>query len=97
MTVNYWHDNEIHQFMQQLLGCRQVTRQLWYRWQIEHINSRLSRQTHGIEDGRVKHYIPDEWQIKFLDTIDRNESCLIVAPTSSGKKKNLLRKKIEYL
>ncbi|CAF3926964.1 unnamed protein product [Rotaria sp. Silwood1] len=85
LTVDYWNDNEIHQFMQQLLGCRGVTRQLWYRWQIEHVDSRLPRQTHAIEDGRVKHYIPDEWQIKFLDTIDRNESCLIVAPTSSGK------------
>jgi hypothetical protein len=86
---DYWANNtndNIEDCMKQLLGRPQVTKELWYRWQIEHIDSWLPRRKQNIKDKRVDDFYPDEWQVKFLDAVDRNESCIIVAPTSSGKK-----------
>lgn len=91
-TSDYWNDTYVRACMQRLVGSIELTKESWYRWQIEHIDSRLPRSEEGVADNLVRDYIPDEWQKKFLDAIKRNESCLVIAPTSSGKARNLKRK-----
>lgn len=45
----------------------------------------LRRQSlEGSKDPRVA-FVPDDWQIKLLDVVDRYGSALVCAPTSSGK------------
>ena len=39
----------------------------------------------SVPDPRVSSFIPDAWQRGVLDAIDARESCVICAPTSSGK------------
>ncbi len=54
------------------------------RFQLEHMGPVMERNTEGQLDGRVS-FTPDKWQTQLLDIIDRHESALVCAPTSSGK------------
>jgi len=45
----------------------------------------LHREHFGRADARVTDFVPDAWQIRLIDAIDANKSCVVVAPTSSGK------------
>ncbi|XP_044173202.1 probable ATP-dependent RNA helicase DDX60 isoform X1 [Acropora millepora] len=55
------------------------------RFQLEHMGHLLKREERTDADPRVDHFIPDTWQRELLDAVDKNESAVIVAPTSSGK------------
>ena len=54
------------------------------RFQMAHMGHLLQPEVIGDKDERVS-FIPDDWQRELLDAVDRNESALICAPTSSGK------------
>ena len=71
-------------FMEELVKQRPLDRDGWYRFQLAKINSRLPRREQGTRDGRVPNFIPDQWQVAFLDAVDKRESIIIVAPTASG-------------
>ncbi|XP_046851918.1 probable ATP-dependent RNA helicase DDX60 [Xenia sp. Carnegie-2017] len=55
------------------------------RFQLLYLGERLRRETRTDPDNRVNHFIPETWQRDLLDAIDKKQSALIVAPTSSGK------------
>ncbi|XP_078360877.1 putative ATP-dependent RNA helicase DDX60 [Oculina patagonica] len=55
------------------------------RFQLEHMGHLLKREEPSDRDPRVEHFNPDMWQRELLDAVDKNESAVIVAPTSSGK------------
>ncbi|KAJ8876111.1 hypothetical protein PR048_024020 [Dryococelus australis] len=57
----------------------------WVEFQLEHLGPELDRVSGGVPDQRVEGFIPDEWQRKLFDIIDKRQSALVVAPTSSGK------------
>lgn len=75
---------ETKKFMQELVDDSALDAEKWYRFQLEKINSRLPRQEQGTPDPRVPEFIPDQWQVKFLDAVDKRHSIIIVAPTASG-------------
>lgn len=52
--------------------------------QLEYAAPYMARQFDSQPDKRVP-FEPDAWQIKVLDSIDANNSLLVVAPTSAGK------------
>ncbi|KAI8808534.1 hypothetical protein BJ742DRAFT_677787 [Cladochytrium replicatum] len=54
-------------------------------FQLMFMGSLLSRDVDSKPDPRVRGFFPDAWQRKVLDVIDRRESMLVCAPTSSGK------------
>ncbi|CAF0782411.1 unnamed protein product [Didymodactylos carnosus] len=77
--------NEKKKFMEELVDDSALDTEKWYRFQLEKINSRLPRREHGIPDDRTPDFIPDKWQVEFLDAVDKRQSIIIVAPTASGK------------
>ncbi|CAF2796627.1 unnamed protein product [Rotaria sp. Silwood2] len=77
--------SEKKKYMEELINDLPFDQEKWYRFQMEKINSRLPRYEQGIPDSRVPDFIPDNWQIQFLDAVDKRQSIIIVAPTASGK------------
>ena len=55
------------------------------RFQLMHCGSLMQRTFDSRSDPRVKGFHPDAWQRKLLDVVDKRDSALVVAPTSSGK------------
>jgi superfamily II RNA helicase len=51
---------------------------------LKYNGDKLKRTLNSTNDPRVK-FKPDEWQVKLLDVVDRNDSALVCCPTSSGK------------
>lgn len=54
-------------------------------FQLQLCGDRLQRDVPPHKDDRVMSFNPDTWQREVLDTIDARASCVICAPTSSGK------------
>lgn len=71
-------------FMEELINQSPLDLELWYQFQLEKINSRLPRREQGVKDNRVPDFVPDQWQIDFLNAVDKGQSIIIVAPTASG-------------
>ncbi|KAG8926836.1 hypothetical protein FRC01_008316 [Tulasnella sp. 417] len=53
-------------------------------FQLEHYGVYIDRSMDGQADARVS-FVPDAWQRNVLDSLDKRESVLVVAPTSAGK------------
>jgi hypothetical protein len=75
---------EKKKFMEELVDGSPLDAEKWYRFQLEKINSQLPRREQGERDDRMPDYIPDKWQVDFLNAIDKRQSIIIVAPTASG-------------
>lgn len=56
----------------------------YVRFQMLYCGHLFPRSLESKQDDRVL-FKPDAWQVDLLDVVDRNESALICAPTSSGK------------
>lgn len=54
------------------------------RFQMKYLSDYLRKEKEISNDTRTDLFTPDQWQIAFLDAIDKSESVLITAPTSSG-------------
>jgi hypothetical protein len=52
-------------------------------FQLTHMGPRFIRKVDSSNDDRVS-FMPDRWQKDMLDAVDRRESLLVIAPTSSG-------------
>ena len=74
-----------NKYMEELVDQKPLDPEGWYRFQVEKINSRLPRRERGTTDSRIADFIPDPWQVQFLDAVDQRHSIIIVAPTASGK------------
>lgn len=55
------------------------------QFQLQFCGDQLQRGTQAAPDLRVSSFTPDPWQRGVMDAIDARESCVICAPTSSGK------------
>jgi len=55
------------------------------RFQLENMGVHLDHDTPKERDTRVDKFNPDLWQRELFDVVDKRESALIIAPTSSGK------------
>lgn len=56
----------------------------WISFQLKQLGPVLEREIEGVYDEDVR-FIPDPWQKQFISAIRKNQSALVVAPTSSGK------------
>eukprot|EP01133_Synstelium_polycarpum_P010574 gene10574-12301_t len=54
-------------------------------YQLQYASDNIIRNIDSRKDTRVRDFDPDTWQVDLLDIVDKNESALICAPTSSGK------------
>lgn len=72
-------------YLEELVNQSPLDLETWYRFQLTKINSRIPRREQGLPDRRVPDFIPDKWQVDFLDAVDKQQSIIIVAPTASGK------------
>jgi hypothetical protein len=54
-------------------------------FQLRDMGHLLLRDIRSDPDPRISRFIPDTWQRELFDAIDKNQSALIIAPTSSGK------------
>jgi superfamily II DNA or RNA helicase len=52
--------------------------------QLRYNGDKLKRTLNSRVDPRVR-FEPDEWQVKLLDIVDKNESALVCCPTGAGK------------
>jgi hypothetical protein len=57
----------------------------WIEFQLLHLGPELKRELGSSPDNRVEGFMPDKWQRELFDSVDKNQSVLVVAPTSSGK------------
>ena len=57
----------------------------WIDFQLLYLGPELERESGSKPDDRVEGFVPDAWQIELFDCVDRHQSVLVVAPTSSGK------------
>lgn len=57
----------------------------WIDFQLLHLGPDLERESESMPDNRVEGFKPDKWQRELFDSVDRHQSVLVVAPTSSGK------------
>ena len=84
-------ENRVHVFeekikyLEELIDQSPLDLQTWYRFQLEKVNCQIPRREQGTVDSRVSDFIPDKWHVDFLDAVDKQQSVIIVAPTSSGK------------
>ena len=54
-------------------------------YQMTYLSDNLKNDLVTNNDKRTNMFKPDDWQVDFLNSIDNEESMLIIAPTSSGK------------
>jgi hypothetical protein len=57
----------------------------WIDFQLLHLGPELERELGSTPDNRVEGFMPDKWQRELFDIVDRHQSVLVVAATSSGK------------
>ena len=57
----------------------------WIDFQLLHLGPELEREVGSTPDSRVEGFVPDDWQRELFDSVDKHQSVLVVAPTSSGK------------
>ena len=57
----------------------------WIDFQLLHLGPELEREVGSTPDSRIEGFVPDDWQRELFDSVDKHQSVLVVAPTSSGK------------
>ena len=67
------------------IGSKYLLSQTSQAFQLSNLSDYLHRESDTVDDKRTQLFKPDLWQTKFMNAIDREESVIIMAPTSSGK------------